>query len=173
MGCKCKKSPCGCEDKPLTTHQNCLTPDPGCPDPQPCAETFSDCCIIHTGDTIVDIPIYQGESLCVILQKLTIKITNPQCMDALSECQSPVNFRTTTIYPSIINVAWNPVSSADHYVVQHSVDGITWVSSSDLTTTTYAIAVTPGTYYVRVGAVCEGEDPTTCNSVTLLINTTN
>jgi hypothetical protein len=168
MGCKCKK-PCSCEDKPLTTHQNCLSPDPECPTPQPCSETFSDCCIIHTGDSIYNgVAILQGEPLCVIIQKLVLLSTNPSCVDPTSTCQSPVNFRTTTIYPSIINLAWDPPPSVDYYVVQHSVDGTTWVSSSNLTDTIYALPVTPGKYYIRVGAVC---GLTTCYSVIILIDT--
>ena len=177
MACNCKKTstPCGCKDQALRTPENCFTPAPTCPDPQPCAETFSDCCIIHTGDTIVESSIMQGDPLCVILQKLTLLITNAHCMDYASTCQSPVNFRVTSLYPTIVNLAWNQVPGADYYVVQWSTDNATWTSSSNIANSvnpSYTIpGVTPGVYYVRVGSVCV-EAETTCQSVTLLINTT-
>jgi len=177
MACNCKKTstPCGCKDQALRTPENCFTPAPTCPDPQPCAETFSDCCIIHTGDTIVDSSIMQGESLCIILQRLSILATNRKCMQGGYPCQSPVNFRVTSIFPTLLNLAWNQVPTTDYYVVQWSTDNITWSSSANITNSAnpvYAIPnLTPGVYYIRVSSVCVDAEET-CESVTLLINTT-
>ena len=77
----CKhKVPCGCKDVGLTTANSCETGTPACPTPEQCAETFCTHCILYCGDTIVDTGIMQGERMDVILQMLTLFLTNPGCI---------------------------------------------------------------------------------------------
>lgn len=71
----CKTKKCGCLDVGLTTPSPCPHDQYECPNPEPCAETFSDCCIIHDGDGIADLNIQTGDRVCDIWQKIALAIT--------------------------------------------------------------------------------------------------
>jgi len=176
--CKCVTSLCGCEDTALTTNLNCL---PVCPNPEPCAETFSDCCIIHNNDAFVYITeqddltfsILQGERLCDTLQRLTTTL--------FGNCESGVPYvyglKSTSITSSSINVVWTPVPLADTYTVYYAtVAGMIWNNSLPIianTSPTYTITgLTPNTpYYIYVTATTGGKE--SCRSVSLIITTLN
>ena len=175
MGCKSKK--CGCLDTGLTTPSPCPHDAYVCPDPDPCAETFSDCCIIHTGDSIVDIGINQGDSLCTILQQMALWMTNPQCADPNSACRSVLNLHTIAITPTTIKVGWQIVNTPTYCQVESKeASSLTWLLNPQVN---YPGAIDtiggllPNTWYhIRVHAVCElpgGE--TGCYSVTILVKT--
>jgi hypothetical protein len=167
MSCNCKKTNCGCKDTGLVTPAPCTTDTFECPSPNPCSETFSDCCIIHTGDTIVDLPFPQGISQCEILQILTIAQT--QGIPCLSGCGSPLNFKSTSITPTTVSLSWNAVIGATEYIVEFSTDNSTWTNQGIYSPTNLTIiGLTPNTsYYFRVRTTCD----TLCTAVTLLIKT--
>ena len=126
MTCKTKK--CGCLDTGLTTPTPCVHDTPECPNPDPCSETFSDCCVIHSGDSIVDIDIPQGEPLCQTLQKLVLYITNPGCISSGAACQSALNFHSTLISPITIELAWDTVPTATSYIVEYrEISALSWL----------------------------------------------
>jgi hypothetical protein len=174
--CKCVTSLCGCEDIALTTNLNCL---PVCPNPEPCAETFSDCCIIHNNDAFVYITdtddlsfsILQGERLCDTLQRLTIEV--------FGKCSVPYVYglKSTSITSSTINVVWTPVPLADSYTVYYAtVAGMSWSNSGPITASTSPTYTITGLssntpYYVYVTVTIDGVE--SCRSVSLIITTLN
>lgn len=169
----CKNKNCGCNDLALTTSAPCSCNVVTCPTPDICTETWSDCCIIHTGDTIADLGIYKGDRLCDILQKLTLMITNPDCIMPGTECGSPIGFKSTTIAGTTIGLFWETVPAATGYIVEYrQLTTPTWTILSPVTTNTVTISgLTVNTeYYVRVKTQCEAL-PATCYSVTLLLKT--
>jgi len=176
--CKCVTSLCGCEDIALTTNLNCLPP---CPNPEPCAETFSDCCIIHNNDSYVYITdkdnltfsVLQGERLCDTLQKLTAALFG----DCGVKEPYVYGLKSTVVNSSTINVVWTPVPLADSYTVYYAtVAGMIWSNSGLITANTsptYTItglnSSTP--YYVYVTYTIDGKE--SCRSVSLIITTLN
>lgn len=168
----CKNKNCGCNDTALTTPAPCSCNVVTCPTPDICSETWSDCCVIHTGDTIADIGINKGERLCDILQKLTLMITNPDCVIPGAECGSAIGFKSTTITSTALGLFWGAVTGATGYVVEYRVPTTpTWTTLPSVTVNTATISsLLPNTdYYVRVKTVCESVS--TCYSVTLLLTT--
>jgi hypothetical protein len=173
MNKPCKKKSCGCTDTGLTTPSPCPHDVHLCPDPDPCAETFADCCIIHDTDTIVDLNILKGDTLCNILQKLAIAIKNPICADPTLGCQSPLNLHTILIAPASIKVGWAPVGgfplglTVEYSVVGSFVWNVNPVLPDTATSDTIGV-LTPNTdYYIRVGTGCG------CYSVTIQVKTPN
>lgn len=172
MTCKTKK--CGCLDTGLTTQPPCPHDTPECPNPDPCSETFSDCCVRHSGDTIVDINIPQGEPLCVTLQKLALLITNPGCILPGSTCQSAVNFHSTLISTVTIELAWDAVATATSYTVEYrEISAMSWLLNPSVGITAFPTDTIGGllpntSYYIRVNTICTSGS---CYSVTLLITT--
>lgn len=71
----CKTKKCGCIDTGLTTPTPCAHDTLECPTPDPCAETFSDCCVIHNGDGIAELNIQTGDRVCDIWQKIALAIS--------------------------------------------------------------------------------------------------
>jgi len=78
----CKHNvPCGCDDVGLTTPSvPCTTGTPECPTPDPCPETFCAGCVVYCGDSILDVGITKGDRLDVILQRISLFLTNPGCI---------------------------------------------------------------------------------------------
>jgi len=169
----CKKKSCGCLDTGLTTPSPCPHDVYQCPDPEPCSETFSDCCIIHDGDTIVDANILKGDTLCNILQKLIILIKNPICADPTLGCQSPLNLHSIKVTPYSILVGWNTVGGSPLGLnVEFSVAGsFIWSSNPPLpdtaTSDTIGVLVPNTEYYIRVATGCG------CFSVIISVKTPN
>lgn len=171
--CKCKNKNCGCNDGALTTPAPCPCDVISCPTPELCSETFSDCCIIHTGDTIVDIGINKGDRLCDILQKLAILITNPNCAQG-TVCSSAVGFTSTVITATTLGLYWDAVSDGVGYAVDYrEVTNPSWTTLPTVTTNTTTITgLTPNTqYYVRVKTICLAMQTNPCYSVTLSLKT--
>lgn len=168
--------PCGCADKGLTTNPPCAQNTPECPNPDPCPETFSDQCIVHMGDTIVDLDIKKGDRLFDILQKMTLLITNSACILPGAVCQSPIGLISTAIYTSSVKLAWGATPNATSYQVEYKLaSALTWTLNAPVSQSTYPtdtiMGLTPGTeYHIRVRAIC-GIEPTTCPSITILVKT--
>lgn len=168
--------PCGCADKGLVTNPPCAQNTPECPNPDPCPETFSDQCIVHMGDTIVDLDIKKGDRLINIIQKLSLLITNPSCILPGAVCQSPVGLRSTSIYTTSIKLAWDPTPNATSYQVEYkTASALTWtlnpvVSQSSSPVDTIGNLTTNTEYHIRVRAIC-GIEPVTCPSVTISVKT--
>lgn len=168
----CKNKNCGCNDTALTTPAPCSCNVVTCPTPDICTETWSDCCVIHTGDTIADIGINKGDRLCDILQKLTLMIVNPDCFAPGVACGSAIGFKSTTVTSTSIGLFWGAVENATGYVVEYRLlTTPTWTSLPSVNTNTATISslIASTEYYVRVKTVCESVS--TCYSVTLLITT--
>ena len=169
---KCKTKPCGCKDVGLKTPTPCNCNTDECPTPEYCSELFSDNCILHTNDSIVDLNIKQGERSSSILQKLILGITNPTCVIPGSPCASALNFKSNGVTSSSIKLIWQAVSDSSSYVVQYkTLAAVLWTSNPSVTGLTDTIqGLTPYTqYHVRVNTVCGVTKK--CFSVTLLITT--
>lgn len=81
MSGKCNHNvPCGCDDIGLTTQPSCNIGTPECPTPDPCPETFCAGCVVYCGDSIIDVGINKGDRLDVILQRISMFLTNPNCI---------------------------------------------------------------------------------------------
>ena len=173
MSNPCKNKPCGCEDQPLKTPVPCTQDTPDCPNPDPCSETFSECCVIHTIDTIVDLPIQNGDNLCTILQALVIFMTNSGCMDPNGTCLSPLNFKSVKITGTTIKVSWNSSAPAINYQVEYKeATSLIWILNPVLPVTSLSDTISGlnlnTDYHIRVGAICASG---TCYSVTILVKT--
>lgn len=173
----CKTKGCGCEDVGLTTPTPCIHDTFECPNPDPCPETFSACCVIFNKDSIVDTGFNQGDSLCLILQKISLWLTNPTCMNPNATCKSPLGLYSTTVSPTTIKVVWSPNGLPTNYQVEYkkAVD-LAWSILPILPNTTFTENIgglAPNTaYHIRVKAIC-GIPPAsvTCYSVTILVTT--
>jgi len=176
MSCKCKNKPCGCEDQALTTGPVCPQDAPACPRPDPCSETFSTECIVHIGDTIVDLDIRKGDRLDDILQKMVLLLTNNACILPGATCQSPVGLRSIAITNSSIKVEWDATPNATTYEVEYKLAAaVTWTSNPAVVQALYpqdtiGLLAANSEYHIRVRAIC-GVNPTTCTSVTILVKT--
>ena len=193
--CDCAKAQCGCDDRGLTTNPPCATGTPACPNPEPCAETWSDCCVIHNGDSFtylfppapnvaeaaggaIDLglgpivektgfTILQGERMCDTWQRFI----------AYYECGTgaPYGLKSKVITSTTINVAWTPLDGVDSYEVFYSlVSPISWTSAGIVmqnTTPNLTITgLTPNTtYYVNV--IATTANVAGCASVSLILTT--
>jgi len=72
--------PCGCDDVGFSSPPPCGTGTPECPTPDPCPETFCAGCVVYCGDSIVDMGINKGDRMDVIIQMLSLYLTNPGCI---------------------------------------------------------------------------------------------
>lgn len=174
MANTCKNKNCGCRDTGLTTPAPCSCNVVTCPPPEACPETFNDCCIIHMGDSIVDIPINKGDALCVILQKLAIYLRGDEnCISPTNDCNSPLNFQTTNITSAAVSLYWDvpsPTFSPVTYLVEYSTDNATWSSVTVSTNTATVLGLLANTkYYTRVTTGCDGAYK--CASVTISFTT--
>ena len=170
----CKTKACGCLDTGLTTPTPCEHDTVLCPDPDPCPETFSDDCVIHTGDEIVELGILPGDRLSSILQLITLWYTNPGCVQPGADCSSPLGVHSIAISPTTIKVGWSPTSTALGYEVEYrEISAMSWTINPQVTTTVDTIAgLLPATsYYIRIKPVCAL--PSMCYSVTIRVTTKN
>jgi len=168
----CKKKPCGCEDKGLTTPTSCEHDTLACPNPEPCSETFSDDCVIHTGPSIVDLGIMEGDSLSEILQVLVLNITNPVCSDINAVCRSPLFVQAPIISPTTAKITWILAGTPTSFNVEYKeATASSWYQNPAVANTVTSDVIgglTPDTYYhVRVKASCTS----VCYSVIILIKT--
>jgi len=174
--CGCKGKPCGCEDHALTTNTPCAQDTPECPNPDPCPETFSDCCIVHANDTILDLDIKQGDRLCDILQKFTLLFTNPGCILPGSPCMSVLGLISTLITSTTVKLKWAPSSTAISYIVEYKpATSMSWTLNPPVAPSTTPVdtigGLTPNTDYdIRVASIC---NTGTCYSVTIRVKTKN
>jgi len=173
----CKTKKCGCEDKGLTTPTPCLHDTFECPNPDPCPETFSLCCTIFDKDTIVDVGFNKGDSMCAILQKIALWITNPLCMNPNAICKSVFNFFSMVISPTTIKLGWTPNGTPFSYQVEYKkATDVTWTQNVAVANTVFMDTIgglTPNTaYHIRVNSICNDVDPPSqCYSVTILVTT--
>ena len=177
MGCnKCKKKKCGCGDHGLHTHTPCAQNTPACPAPEECSETFSGECIVYTGDTIVDANIQFGDRFNEIVQKLTLMILNPTCMDFVTPgtCLSPLNLRSNGITSNGITVNWDATSTAVNYVLEYKLaSALSFTATPSIALSAYPTAMvsalTPNTdYHIRIFGTCISGG---CYSLTILVRT--
>lgn len=172
---------CGCNDTVLHLPPNCNPPD--CPNPELCPETFSDCCIVHNGNSftyVIDptkpdqqlgFTTNQGEKWCDIWQRFIIS------RNCLSEFQAPYGFKANTVTSTTINVSWYQVPDLEGYEIQFIAEadypGAFTVAGTVLNNTTpnfTLTGLTPNTtYYVLVRSYAG--DVFSCPSVTLIITT--
>lgn len=169
----CKKKPCGCEDKGLTTPTPCVHDTFECPTPDPCSETFSDCCVVHNGDGIVDLGINQYDRMCDILQLLTLWITNPGCANPSSICRSVLGVHSIAVTPTTIKIGWTITGSPSAFQTEYKLSSaMSWTLNTAVgaTATTDTIGgLTPGgVYYIRVRSTCINGS---CYSVTIQVTT--
>lgn len=169
----CKTKPCGCEDTGLHTPTPCIHDTFECPNPDPCAETFSDCCVVHNGDGIVDLGITEGARLCDMLQIITLFLTNPNCIIPGAICQSPLGLHSITITGTTVKVGWTSAGSPSAFQVEYKLaSALTWTLNPALlptaTTDTIGGLTLNSDYYIRVRATCIN---TSCYSVTIHIKT--
>lgn len=169
MSCKTKN--CGCTDVGLITPSPCPCDVITCATPDICPETFSDSCIVHTGDTIVDLNILKGDRLAAILQKMVIALTQPLCV-AGTACASALNFKSTAIGTTTASFSWDTVTGATEYTLEYrKTTDILWTANPNVITNLDSVTgLTAATnYYVRVNTVCGITND--CYSVTILITT--
>jgi len=172
MSCKkCKSSPCGCKDTALPMAPLCTTAE--CPQPAQCPEVWDACCVIYTGDTIVDLDINPGDKVCEILQKLILNGLNPGCVDPTSTCQSVLNLFSYNITDVGLEVQWTGVSTATSYIVEYKeATSLVWILNPAVLPPVDHNAITglqPSTdYHVRVNAICASGN---CYSLTIQVTT--
>lgn len=178
---KCGESgKCGCNDTVLHIPLSC--PTPVCDNYNDCPETFSDCCVVHSGDTFTyfDDPgkpatagftTYKGEKWCDVWQRFII---SQYCT---AEFQAPYGFKANTVTSTTINVSWYQVPDLEGYEVQFAPvtnpQAAFTVAGTVLNNTTpnfTLTGLTPNTaYYVLVRSYAA--DVFSCPSVTLIITT--
>lgn len=162
----CRKKKCSCEDAGIhTLCPNCNPQD--CPNPNPCAEMFSDECIIHTGDAIPYYNIESGDSYATILQKIILKESGA-CVET-----SVVNLHSTSVTATTIRVAWIIQGTPDSMQLQYSTDNINWLANPAVTPPTYTDIIGPSLipdtdYYLKV-VTTVGQ--TECDSVVIKVKT--
>jgi len=164
--CKCTALPCGCEDQGLHTGSPCAINTPYCPNPEPCAETFSDCCIIHNGDTIYSgannpvqlFPIAQGERTCDIFQKLSLWLEDPDAV--IGSCPAVIGVKSMTVTSTSIQVVWMLSTGGVGYTVSYSTNPgvVAWTNSTLLASTVTSYTITGltanTTYFIKVVPTC-------------------
>jgi hypothetical protein len=171
MSCKTKK--CGCEDKGLTTPTPCIHDTFECPNPDPCPETFSTGCVIYTRDSIVDTGFNQGDTMSALLQKISLWLTNPLCMDPNALCKSALNLYSIQTSPSTIKVGWSPNGTPVNYQVEYKLaTSPTWILNPLIANTVFTDTigglVADSAYHIRVNSICGASN---CYSVTILVKT--
>lgn len=170
---------CGCNDSVLHLPPNCNPPD--CPNPEPCPETFSDCCVIHNGDTFTYVDseeagepgffTYQGERWCDIWQRF---IVSQYCTDFT--IQPPYGLKSIAITATTINIAWTQVPLIEGYEIWLAPASTTptfTLQGTVLNNTTPNFTLTGLTantmYYIFVKSYAA--DVKSCPSITLVLTT--
>jgi len=106
--------PCGCGDKALTTAPSC-NEEGSCASSEECAEKFSNCCIVHTGeDYEADFSggsnkffrVRKGERLDLIIQKLMTS-----WLEGDGAFKAAVGIKITNINPTGFTVTWEGLDS--------------------------------------------------------------
>lgn len=162
----CRTKKCSCEDAGLhTLCPNCNPVD--CNDPNPCAETFSDQCIIHTGDGLPYYNIETGDSIFAIWQKIILA-------QGVCGLISVLNLHSTVITSTSIKVAWTIQGTPTSMQLQYSLDGLTgWTANPIVAPPVYTDIIgpslTPDTYYYLKVVTISGID--TCDSVIIKVKT--
>lgn len=173
--CGCNTRPCGCGDSGLTTPCACTSGTANCPELNginKCAETFSDNCIYHEGDSMVEFGILKGDSLAIILQKMAIWIEQENCINGSQPCQSVLNFQSLVITSTTIKVGWELAGTPTTLTLQYSTDNLTWTDGILLITDTSATIsglIADTEYYIRIKT--EDAVVNTCYSVTIIVTT--
>ena len=159
--CKDNKKGCGCDDGPLKTIPVYVCPpDSQCPTPQLCDEFIDPMCVSFQHFGIPDIGVTIGMSLAEVMQRQSIALDDPTCLDPLSSCQS-----STLIYPAsktdtTILVAWMPSATAVSYQLEYKEESSgTWLllpsQASGLPTQAQITGLITGTTYtIRVNSTC-------------------
>jgi fructose 1,6-bisphosphatase len=123
------------------------------------------------GDDLPILDIKKGDRVSEILQKLILQAFNPGCIDSDADCQSVLNFKSTLIAKTSIQLAWDAFDSATSYRVEYKLaTASTWTLNPAVTTNTDTIGnLTADTeYHIRVATIC-GSD--TCYSLTIAVKT--
>lgn len=166
--CNCSDNKCGCKDAPLTTAPvYTCPPDITCPDPTPCYETIQDTCVKHGTYSILDFAgsgytLPAGSSLENAFQALSLTLFDELCTPV-------VNLHPSYIGTTTIIVSWEN-TGAETYDVEISTNGLSWTSTTGLTTTSYTYTnLTPSTnYYFRVRTNCNGGDNDSISAVIIV-----
>lgn len=176
--CKCEKKYCGCADKAIPVAAPCSQDTLSCPSPELCPETFSAGCVVYTGNSIIDLGINQGDRMDVILQRITLWLTNPACIDGTGDCMSPLGLRSTYISQTIAKIAWNASDNSAGYVVEYKLaSDVSWsvypsISPSISPEFTITGLASGEEYYIRVRSDCTPVPPNSgqsCYSVTISV----
>lgn len=197
--CDCAKAQCGCDDRGLTTNPPCATGTPACPNPEPCAETWSDCCVIHNGDSFtylnpgeIAIPlnekvnavndvkqplpekagfaIFQGERLCDTWQRF---IAYYEC--GFTGVETPYGLKSKSITSTTLTIGWTPTELGEAYqvfIAPASTATFTYVDTVNQSTNPQITitGLTPNTtYFVCVKAIADRV--LSCASVSLILTT--
>jgi hypothetical protein len=179
--CNCKKVPCGCESS-ISVAPPCSVGTAACPNPEPCAETWSDCCVIHNGDSFAyvtpgepSVPgfvVYQGERFCDTLQRF---MSYYECGSS-SLVPTPYGLKSNVITSTTINISWTALSNVASYKVYIApLTTLTFTLLGNVTANTTPNITATGlipnrSYYIYVVAV-DGSDNTSCPSVSLILTT--
>jgi hypothetical protein len=163
----------------LTTGSPCGTTL--CPNPEPCAETWSDCCVIHNGDSFstaglnkqgAPFVINQGDRLCDIMQRFFVYYN---CGDDTG-LPIPYGLKSGAITTTTINFSWAALTGASYYEVQvapvstglfNVVGTVTANTTPNFTVT----GLTPNTSYYLNIIPYDIDDNTGCTSVSLILTT--
>jgi hypothetical protein len=173
----CNNINCGCTTAGKTTLPGC---DPFvCNDPNPCSSVVDSCCVIYTGDNIVDANITTGQSLCDIIPQLVTYMTPPvvTCSTPTNCCGSVTGLNVigaldpTDPTKATFTVTWDRKENCEvSWVIQYRVSStIPWTSVSvpSFLSSYIIIDLFSGVYYdFRMYAECEAEP---CYSATISV----
>lgn len=173
----CNNKNCGCTTAGKTTLPGC---DPFvCNDPNPCSSVVDSCCVIYTGDDIVDANITTGQSLCDIIPQLVTYMTPPvvTCSTPTNCCGSVTGFNVSSILDptdptkAVFSFTWDRKENCEvSWIIQYRISStIPWTSVSVPNfLSSFSIAnLLAGVYYdFRMYAECEAEP---CYSATISV----
>ena len=192
--CNCKKTPCGCENA-ISVAPPCSVGTNACPNPEPCAETWSDCCVVHNGDTFtyisadqtvpadanaegpIPVPVrtgfttFQGERWCDTWQRFIVYY------ECRGDSLTPYGLKSNTITTTTINISWYAVTNATDYEiwvapVSTSVFSLAGSIVANTTPNYTITGLSPNTsYYVYVRTYDANGDIYSCASVSLILTT--
>jgi hypothetical protein len=172
----CNNINCGCTTAGKTTLPGC---DPFvCNDPNPCSSVVDSCCVIYTGDDIVDANITTGQSLCDIIPQLVTYMTPPvvTCSTPTNCCGSVTGFYVTSALDptdptkAVFSFTWDRKENCEvSWIIQYRISStIPWTSVSVpnfLSSFSIANLLSGVSYEFRMYAECIGEP---CYSITVL-----
>jgi hypothetical protein len=175
MSCNCQPKPCGCEDtklvSPVTTE---------CAISELCDEVVSFECVKYTGNDIYTIDIKKNERLDLVVKKLVLYLTNPNCFNPLATCQSIKNFNISNVKQTEATISYT-VPGAPATITSTKLQ---WSTDPAFVTVTGSqsilVSATPKwtiinlsantTYYVRLLTSTSGSADC-CTSITLSFKT--